>query len=81
MSQQDLEVVKAIVAATQRGDWEAALERYDPSVECDMSPMPGGGVGVVRNAVRGFYREWFGTWDRLAITPERFIDAEVRHAE
>ena len=38
----------------------------------------GSPFGVGRDAVWDFYRQWFGTWDRLEITPERFIDAGDR---
>jgi ketosteroid isomerase-like protein len=78
MSQENVEVVQALVAASQRGDWEAAIETYDPAVELDTVRMPDGGLFSGRDAVWGFYRQWFGTWDRLSITPERFIDAGDR---
>ena len=44
MSQENVEVVQTLVAASQRGDWEAALDTYDPAVELDESRMPDGGV-------------------------------------
>jgi len=75
VSEQNVEIVEALVAASQRGDWEAALEKYDPAVELDMRLMPGGDLTVGREAVRSFFTHWFGTWDRLEIKPERFIDA------
>ena len=74
MSRENVEVVKSLVAATQRGDWEAALGKYDPAVVLDMSRFPGGGMEAGREGTR-FFRQWFGTWDRLEVTPERFIDA------
>jgi ketosteroid isomerase-like protein len=78
MSQENVEVVQALVAASQRGDWEAALDFYDPAVKVDQTRMPGGGLHFGRNGVREFFGDWFGTWDRLTITPERFIDAGER---
>jgi ketosteroid isomerase-like protein len=75
MSQENLEVVQALVAASQRGDWEAAIDNYDPRVELDMARMPDGEIHSGRDAVWDFYRRWFGTWERLTITPEQFIDA------
>ena len=60
MSQENVEVVKELVAASQ------------------LTRMPRGAVGVGRDAVWDFYRQWFETWDRLEITPERFIDAGDR---
>jgi ketosteroid isomerase-like protein len=79
MSQENVEVVKALVAASQRGgDWEAALEHYDPAVELDESRGVEGGLYYGRDGVRDHFRRWFVTWDRLVIAPERFIDAGDR---
>jgi ketosteroid isomerase-like protein len=75
MSSENVELVKALVGASQRGDWEAALKMYDPAAELDASRIPGGSVGVGRDAIRDFFRQWFGTWDRLEIAPRQFIDA------
>jgi uncharacterized protein len=75
MSQQSVKVAKTLVGATQRGDWQVALATYDPTVELDMTRFPGGGVVSGRDGVERFFRQWFGTWDRLEVTPERFIDA------
>jgi ketosteroid isomerase-like protein len=75
MSQNNLEVAKALLGAAQRGDWRAALAAYDPGVELDMTRFPGGGLESGRDGVQRFFRRWFGTWDRLEVTPERFIDA------
>jgi ketosteroid isomerase-like protein len=73
-----VEVVRAILAAVQRQDWQAAIEHYDPDVELDMVGMPEGGRYSGRDALWAFYRRWFGTWGRLPITPEQFIDAGDR---
>jgi ketosteroid isomerase-like protein len=75
VSEQNVKIVRALVAAGQRGDWAGALEKYDPAVELDMRLIPGGDLSVGREAVRSFFTNWFGTWDRLEIKPERFIDA------
>jgi ketosteroid isomerase-like protein len=75
MSWENVEVVKALVRATQRGDWTAALEAYDPAVELDATRLPGGGIESGRDGVERFFRQWFGTWENLEVTPERFIDA------
>jgi hypothetical protein len=71
MSQENLDTIKNFVAASQHGEWEVALETYDPAVEFDVSRMLGGGVGVGREAVSDFFSHWFGTYDRLSVTPKR----------
>jgi ketosteroid isomerase-like protein len=78
MSQENVEVARAIVAAVQRGDWQAAIEHYDPDVELDMIGMPESGRYSGRGALWAFYRQWFGAWDRLTISPQRFIDVDDR---
>jgi ketosteroid isomerase-like protein len=78
MSQENVEVVRALYAATHRGDWETAMEFYDPDVVLDMVGMPESGRYCGRDALFAFYRRWFGTWDQLEIDPERFIDADDR---
>jgi ketosteroid isomerase-like protein len=61
--------------ATQRGDWDAAIEDYDQDVILDQSRMPGGGVYRGHEGLREFYGRWFGAWEDLRIEPERVIDA------
>ena len=75
MSRENVDVVQALVAAAGRGDWDVALRAYDPSVELDVSSMPGGGVYSGHDGVRTFFRQWFGAWDQLRVTPEEFIDS------
>jgi ketosteroid isomerase-like protein len=75
VSAENVEVVRSLVSAAHRGDWQAALALYDPAVELDMTRMPGGFKGVGVDAVQRFFQEWFGAWDHLAVTPERFVDA------
>jgi hypothetical protein len=61
VSEQNVKIVRALVAAGQRGDWEGALEKYDPAVELDMRLIPGGDLSFGREAVRSFFTNWFGT--------------------
>jgi len=60
-------IVEAVVQASQRGDWEAALAAYHPDVELDMTRMPDGGVARGPDGVREFYAQWFGAWDDMRI--------------
>ena len=76
MSQENVEIVQRLVAAVQRGDLPVVMAAYDAEVELDQSHMVDGGVFHGHDGVRAFFRRWFGTWDELQITPERFIDVD-----
>ena len=73
MSQENVEIVKEIFRFAQ-SDWERVRARLDPKVRLDQSRFPDGGIYHGRDALRDFYRSWFGTWDELHVTPERFLE-------
>ena len=73
MSGENVEIVKEVFRSAQT-DWERVSARLAPEVRLDQSRFPDGGIYHGRAALRAFYRRWFGTWDELRITPERFLD-------
>jgi ketosteroid isomerase-like protein len=73
MSQENVEIVKEIFRFAQ-SDWERVGATLDPKVRLDQSRFPDGGISHGRDAFRDFYRRWFGTWDELHVTPERFLE-------
>jgi ketosteroid isomerase-like protein len=73
MSEENVELVKAIIRESQR-DWKWALSMMAPDVRLDQSRFPDGGVYKGPDAFGDFYRRWFGTWDELTVRPDRFID-------
>jgi len=75
MSEENVERVRRIVQASQRGDWETALSGYAAAAVLDQTRMPDGGVYHGRAGVRDFYAHWFGAWEELQIEPEQIIDA------
>jgi ketosteroid isomerase-like protein len=77
VSQENVELVKAIMRAAQ-SDWEWVSSVLDAEVRLDQSRFPDGGIYSGRAAFADFYRRWFGTWDDLSITPERFYDEGER---
>jgi ketosteroid isomerase-like protein len=72
MSQENVEIVAEVFRSAQT-DWERVSAWLDPEVRLDQSRFPDGGIYHGRAALRDFYRRWFGTWDELRITPERFL--------
>jgi ketosteroid isomerase-like protein len=75
MSEKNVEIVRRIIAAAQRGDWEAALSGYDEGVVLDQSRMPDGGVYHGHEGVREFYGRWFGAWTDFRLESERILDS------
>ena len=75
MSRQNIEVVRRIIEATQRGDWTAALSCYDEAVVLDQSRMPDAGVYHGHEGVREFYGRWFGAWTDFRLVSERMLDS------
>ena len=51
--------------AFERGDYEAALEMFDPAVEGDFTHMADGRVVRGRAGIRAEIARWLGTWADL----------------
>jgi ketosteroid isomerase-like protein len=59
----DLEdAVRRAVEAFDRGDWGAGLAPYTPDAVWDNSPI-GGEVFEGREAIRGFFEDWRGSYE------------------
>ena len=77
MSQENVEIVREMVAAGRRGDWKAAIALFHPDVELDASQMPDGGTYQGVEALQSFYTRWLGHWDKLEITPRRIVEVDA----
>jgi uncharacterized protein len=72
MSEENVELVRAIIAAVP--DWHEVITMLHPDVRFDQTRIPDGGVYEGREACGRFFDRWFGTWDEIRMTPERFIE-------
>ena len=85
MSQENVEVVKAVFDAWNAGDGDRLRDLYDPNVVMQTVPdWPEPGPYVGREAVMGFFKGLRETWDSDAVEPNRgFIEVAdhvlVRH--
>ncbi len=76
MSQENVEIVKAAIAATNRGDWDAVISYAAPNCRWDASRDLGEWRGVyetpegVRRALEGFY----GLWESWRIEIDELIE-------
>jgi ketosteroid isomerase-like protein len=80
MSEENVRIVQALVAAHQRGDFAAVFAAYDPEIEWRIDRLPeyfGDFEPVYRghDGVKSFWRVWFSAWEDATFEYEQFIDA------
>jgi ketosteroid isomerase-like protein len=78
MSEENVEIVRRMYDAYQRGDNETALAAFHPEVEFDASIRPEGGIYQGPAGIAEAMRTWAGTWDDFRIDVEEIIDAGDR---
>jgi ketosteroid isomerase-like protein len=72
MSEENVEIVRSILADWARGDY-SSVDWADPHIEFLAAADPFETRG--RDALGRRWREFLKEWDHFATTPERFIDA------
>jgi ketosteroid isomerase-like protein len=89
MSQENVEIVRRMLEASDRRDGAAVFAAYDPRIEWDFTDVPEqsdfyaraaalfglGGVFRGHEAVRSWFREWFSAWEAVDYEHEALIDA------
>jgi len=79
MSRENVEIVRSLADAVQRGDSAAALSILDVDVEWhDQAAIPGAEVHRGREAVRRHFEQWFDAWEEIEYTPEELLDEDDR---
>jgi ketosteroid isomerase-like protein len=80
MSQENVQVVRQLTAATRKDDlvaaWAAAAELVDPEIEMDTTRLPAPGLAGVYHGpdeVVRFWRDWADAWGSLG----EFEDPEM----
>jgi ketosteroid isomerase-like protein len=63
MSEENVEVVRRMYAAFDRGDGESALAAFDPDVVIDASHRVDGRIGHGREEMATILAEWLGAWE------------------
>jgi ketosteroid isomerase-like protein len=79
MSQENVEIVRRVLAAWTAGDMNAVREVHDPDVivrPLEGVPEPGPFVG--REAVLGWFEQLREVWDTDVMEPISFIDKDDR---
>ncbi len=80
MSRENVEVVRRVIEAHDRGDFATVFASYDPGIEWHVAPViaPMGDLEPVyhgHEGVRAFWRQWFAAWEKASFEYEEFIDA------
>jgi ketosteroid isomerase-like protein len=76
MSQENVEVVRAIYEAFNRRDWDAAFRDADLEFALTTQRGPDAGTRRGREEVVAFAEEYSGAFDALIWEPEEFFERE-----
>jgi ketosteroid isomerase-like protein len=75
MSEENVEIVRAVYDAYNRGDFDAVFERFHEDIEWSDPPgHPGGGTRHGHEGVRESLSKWVGTWDDYHYELRELID-------
>ena len=77
MSRENVEIVRSIYSARQRGDIDAAAEFWHPEISWRAVEGAPDDVGEMHGieAARRYIEDWFDTFDDFRSEPEELIDA------
>ena len=75
MSEENVEIVRSIYEAANRGDFDAAFRDLAPDVEFTTPPRgPIAGTYRGRAEVQGFFEEMSTAFDAVSLKPEEFFE-------
>jgi ketosteroid isomerase-like protein len=69
-----VELGRGLFEAANRRDFDVILLRYAPDAVWDMNPLGGLGSFEGHVAIRGFWEDWFASYEDLEIEPEEILD-------
>jgi ketosteroid isomerase-like protein len=69
-----VELTRGLWDAGQRRDFDTVLRWYAPDAVWDMNPLGGLGIFEGHGAIRGFWQDWFASYEELEIEPEEILD-------
>jgi ketosteroid isomerase-like protein len=76
MSQENVEIVRSILDAFNRRDWDAAFRDQRPDVELTTPPRgPNAGTYRGREKIQGFWEEMFTAFEAWTSEPEELIES------
>jgi len=84
MSRENIEIVRRLLDAHEKQDFETVYAIYDPQIVWRIGRIEQlTSVGIEpayvgHDGVRTFWREWLNTWETVSFEYEEFIDAGDR---
>lgn len=80
MSQENVDLVRSVYEAYDRGDSTAVFAAYDPDIEWHVRGLASAELGfdpvyVGHDGVRAFWRLWLSAWETTSFEYDEFIDA------
>jgi ketosteroid isomerase-like protein len=69
-----VELARRGIEAADRGDFDAILRTYAPDAVWDLNPLGGLGTFEGEVAIRGFWKDWYSSYEELEIEPEEILD-------
>src|SRR5437763_8489994 len=69
-----VELGRDLFAAANRRDFDAILLRYAPNAVWDMNPLGGLGTFAGHDPIRGFWEDWYASYEDFEIEPEEALD-------
>jgi ketosteroid isomerase-like protein len=74
MSQENVEIVRAIYEALNHRDWDTVFRDMHPDFEMTTQRGPTAGTHRRREAVQGLIEDAIATFDSLVLEPEEFLE-------
>ena len=75
VSQENVQIIRALSDAFNRRDYKAVLDSIDPEVEWHPPPdIPNAGIAIGHDALIANFQDWFGAWEDYRSEPEEVLD-------
>jgi ketosteroid isomerase-like protein len=75
MSEENVDIVRAFIAAYNRRDFEAAVASFDPEIEWVLPERQSSDSCRGPDEVKRFWEGLDNTFDELRLDPQEFVDA------
>jgi ketosteroid isomerase-like protein len=69
-----VELGRVLFETANRRDFDALLSFYAPDAVWDMNPLGGLGTFEGHAAIRGFWEDWYTSYEDFEIEPEQTLD-------